>query len=227
MKSIFKILLLNFLILIQIGTAFSQNLSVKGSIYTIDEPDMLDMIYKKLVQMQENGELDATNRAILNRTKKGISRPDPVSGIDDLRGEEMAVTREFDPSIVLKKDIMNLDGKVIAKRGTKVNPLDYMDFNETLIFINSDNRDQLIWADRFIEKHTKNRTSGSTKKYKIILVKGNVVDTAKFLHRSVYFDQFGRLSHRFGIRRVPTIIYQPRFKNTRLKVLMVKEVQVD
>lgn len=128
----------------------------------------------------------------------------------------------FNPSTVLNKDIKNANGDVIAKKGTKINPLDDINFNERLVFINGDNPHQINWALQVIQK---NRHHHSV--IKIILVNGNIKDTSRALKTHVYFDQYGRLCQHFKIIHTPTLLYEPEKEKGPTKRLIVKEIKID
>ncbi len=216
------ITLLIFVLLLMNHGVLAKNFGVRGSIYQITEPDMLTGIETKLDMMQKSGELARENQAVLNRTVQHMLKPRPVSGVSDLPKGATPQIRTFNPSIILRETIKDLRGNVIAAKGTRVNPLDYMSFNETLVFINADNSDQVKWISRWI-----NKAEAGNQKLKIILVNGNIKTTSVSLKTQVYFDQYGTLCQHFKITHTPTLVFEPQHPKGGDKKLVVKEVKVD
>ena len=213
-------LLLGSLLFSSVEMVQAANLGVEGSVYVIAEPDMLTGIHRKLAALQESGELERQQQQVVRRSIAHIMRPQPVSDVIDLPKGRFPRSYPFDPSIVLNKDIKNTNGDVIAYRGERVNPLDRMNFNEILIFINGDNPSQVDWANRQLQgQHTKH------KRIKIILVKGDIKATSERMKHQVYFDQHGSLCRYFHITHTPTQVFQP--ENEKTKELLVQEVRVD
>ena len=200
---------------------YAGNLGVRGAIYTIVEPDMLTMIYQRLNQLQKSGALAAQQKQMQKNSLAHMLRPTVVSGVSDLAPGAPATSRMMDPSIVLNRDITDNQGRIIARKGTRINPLAHQAFDEIFIFIDADNTAQMAWVKGEIIKLNK-----QNKQYKIVLVRGNIKQSATALNHRIYFDQQGVLCHRFGIKHTPTLLYQPTIKGKRLLKLMVREVQV-
>ncbi len=57
-------------------------------------------------------------------------------------------SRLFDPSVRLAADIRDNEGRVFARQGEVMNPLQYVPFNQTLYFINGDDPAQVAWMKR-------------------------------------------------------------------------------
>jgi conjugal transfer pilus assembly protein TraW len=165
-----------------------------GTVFPVIEPDLLRVIESKLKTMQANGQIDAMNQRLAERTRAKVNRPDPVPGI------ELATrprTWLYDPSIVIDHEIRGADGTLIAAAGRRVNPLDYVAVTTPLVFIDGDDEAQVAWAmKRFDDKA------------KLILVRGAPLELMTRRQRRFYFDQAGTLTSKFGITRVPAIVVQ-------------------
>lgn len=216
--------LLRILIIINISviliapiTAFSENLGVYGSIYSIEEPDMLSAIHSKLLSMQKSGVLKAQKRNFIARSIAHIERPTSVNGVTDL-GSNKPITRIFNPSIVLNNAITDLNGNVIAYPGEKINPLKIHTFNESLIFIDGDNSKQILLVENLVKKY-----QSQFEKIKIILTSGDINASANALHQRVYFDQKGVLCKRFKIQHTPTMVFQEKENGVKIPRLIIKE----
>ncbi|EEW0979363.1 hypothetical protein ED293_23125 [Escherichia coli] len=90
--------------------------------------------------------------------------------------------------------IRDNEGRVFARQGEVMNPLQYVPFNQTLYFINGDDPAQVAWMKRL---------TPPTLESKIILVQGSIPEMQKALDSRVYFDQNGVLCQRLGIDQVP------------------------
>lgn len=186
------------------------NLGNFGQIYPIFEEDFLNVIQKKLMQLQQNGEMASLQANLLQRAKATVVRPKPVVGITPVQQ-----SRSFyvDPSMTLSEDIVDHNGHILYFRGTKINPLQTMNLNRKLLFIDSDDKKQIEWANEMDKKFLHQD--------KLILIKGDVQKTTAFWKRNVYFDQAGRLCQRLGIHHVPALVTQDGLK------LRIDEIALD
>lgn len=195
-------------------TIHAENLGVFGTLYPIEEPDMLSMIHQKLEGMQRSGALLKMEQQVKRRVQAHAARPPAVAGI----GRVKKTTRfYFTPTVSLQHAIYDANGKVLFPAGIHINVLDPSQvkkvnpyaivphFDESLLFIDADDSAQVSWA----MSQTK-----ALAHFKIILVKGNVVDASNHLGR-VYFDQKGVLCRHFGIKAVPAMLKQV---GTRLQI---------
>ena len=85
--------------------------------------------------MPKNGQWQHLQHHVQQEAIQYRDRPTSVIGI-----ARATVTKSwtFDPSIVLDHDITTPEGKLIAKSGTRVNPLIYISLSKSLIFYNGD-----------------------------------------------------------------------------------------
>ena len=113
------------------------------------------------------------------------------------------------------KGIENIEYEILYKAGTRINPLDYMVFNESLVFIDGEDESQKEFAHKYQDKN------GFAK---IILVNGEPgfkeVEGKEYCY---YYDQWGAYSNRFNIVYVPSVVYQKEGE----KVLTIEEVKVE
>ena len=103
------------------GGAHGADLGTWGDLYPITEPNMLTTIHDRLNAMQESGELAEQQEAFKERVIKNSLRPAPVTGLK-LASEDS--THFVDPTFVVGQDIADHQGRVFARKGDKVNPLD-------------------------------------------------------------------------------------------------------
>ena len=178
----------------------AKNLGVHGPTFAIEEKNLLEVIQAKLQDLQKQGKIAAINHQIIEKVKHSALNPTPLN----LPTATEYKAKVFDPTYVVQKDITDHQGIIIAKAGTKVNPLDHFQWSTPILLINGEDPDQIHWA--------------KTMKGKWVLVKGSPFKIAKDENRQVYFDQGGRIAKHFGITRVPSKISQQG------TVLLIEEI---
>lgn len=197
-----------FLLLLALLSAgvSARDLGTTGHLFTIAEPDMLTFIKQRLQAMEDSGEMAKMQKETEERVKAYAVRPTPVAGLS------LAVTTRsfaFDLTFTVRETITDMQGRVIAKQGDQVNPLDRVPFSEVLYFLDGDNRAQVAWVKKQI---------GGQMNFKVILVNGNIRETSDTLDEPVYFDQAGVLTTKFGFTHTPVRISRDD------RVLKVEEV---
>ena len=186
----------------------AKNLGVHGPTFAIEEKNLLEVIQAKLQDLQKQGEIAAINTQIIEKVKHSALNPTPLH----LPTATEYKARVFDPTYVVQKDITDHQGQMIAKAGTKVNPLDHFQWGTPILLINGEDPDQISLA--------------KTMKAKLVLVKGSPFRISKEEtrpenkpeNRQMYFDQGGRIVKHFGITRVPSKISQQG------TVLLIEEI---
>ena len=173
------------------GSVTAADLGTWGDLWPVAEPDMLSVIEQRLQSLQQSGEMDKKMTAFKDRVVRNSQRPPAVEGIT--RAVRYG-SRWFDPSIRLDRDVSDHEGRVFARAGEVFNPLSVVPFNETLLFIDGDDAEQVAWAAR---------QKPLTLITRIILVKGNIPETSEKLDSRIFFDQNGALTTRFAISEVP------------------------
>lgn len=178
----------------------AKNLGVHGPTFAIEEKNLLEVIQAKLQDLQKQGKIATINNQIIEKVKHSALNPTPIN----LATATEYKARIFDPTYVVQKDITDHQGQMIAKAGTKVNPLDHFQWGTPMVLINGEDPDQISLA--------------KTMKGKWVLVKGSPFKVAKDENKQVYFDQRGRIVRHFGIARVPSKISQQG------KALLIEEI---
>lgn len=179
-----------------------------GQTFPVVEPDLLATIESRLKRAEASGEIARMNEQFARRVEAKVRRPDPVSGLSPAnRPQEW----DFDPSVILERDIRDQKGRLIAAAGQKINPLDFLKIAQDLVFIDGENPAQMQWAtSRYDESQAK-----------IILVAGSPIEEMTRRQRRFYFDQQGRLTAKFGIRHTPAVVKQAG------KVMRVREILLE
>lgn len=214
MKLIFKILIICKVIFIV--EAHAMDFGKQGAIYEVVEEGFVSMVKNRLSWLDLRGHQEE----MLRTAKRQILEPAPVLGI-----KATSQPREFwyDPSFILTQDIKLPDDKILHKAGTTVNPLDHMVFDRELIFIDGRSQKQVEWLKARLEKVEQKRTAENNTQVivtqerqeernnlemRIILVGGKILELQEDIGRTLYFDQAGELTSRFGINQVPAIVVQ-------------------
>lgn len=209
-----KIIAINFLVLAISLVSYANDSTnknsklldygVRGHVFLIIAESLLEVIMKRLQIAKDNGILEKMQEEFKEKVSKKISRPTMVAGVIKARKSK---SRILDLSFTQKTDIKDLNNNVIVKSGTKINPLDTINWGEDLIFIDGDDQDQINWAKSKIGR--------------LILVKGSPIELTKKLNKQVFFDQGGILSTHFKIKAVPATIKQEG------KLLKVSEININ
>ena len=122
-----------------------------GRIYPINEMDLIEFIQNQLRQKEKSGELARLNAEFLKKTKAHIDRPPSVHLKPAVRNKSW----EFNPEIVLSRDIYDSQNHLIAKKGTRINPLDRVNLTSTLLIFDGDDERELKWAEEELLKTNK------------------------------------------------------------------------
>lgn len=182
----------------------------EGETYSIAEPDFRSFIQERLTVFKTSGAFKKFKTEAIERVKKSVQRPKPLPLTTITQGYQYVVS----PEIVVNKDIRLPSGQLIAAQGTRINPMNYVEFNKALIFFNADDETQLRWIAHHLNDYPQ---------AKLILTGGDVSLAAERLGR-IYFDQKGHLTHRLAIKHVPAIATQ---KETQWQIVIIgsKELQ--
>ena len=173
--------------------AAAKDLGVRGETWAIGEPDLLDVIEARLVDLERSGALAAIEGEARTRVRTRIGQPEAVPGIGPAT---VFHTRLVDPSVVIERDVRLPDGSVLAVAGTRLNPLERMPLSRDLLFIDGRRDVEVAWALAHVAPA------------KIVLLAGRPLDLSRRHGRSFFFDQGGRLADRFGLAATPVQVRQ-------------------
>lgn len=191
---------------------FAKDFGNRGANYPVAEESILLSLQRKFAEL----DLKKEEERMRSIAEERVRNPIPVSGI--IPAKE---TREFwhDPTYILTEDAVLPCGRVLYKAGTRVNPLDYMNLDRRLFFIDGREEKQVEW----LKGQLLLGSSSFDKKIedRVILVGGSPPEIQDKLGFEVYFDQGGELTTRFGIRGSPAVAEQAG------KNLKIVEVAVD
>jgi conjugal transfer pilus assembly protein TraW len=168
-----------------------------GPVYPIAEESAETAIVRLLKEREAKGELRKLEQAAISRSLNSAKNPKSVQNI----GRAKQIARfTIDATLTYPRDVIDPTGQVIAKAGTTVNPLTIQPLTQRLVFFDGNDKAQVSAVKTMIER--------STKAVRPILIAGSWYALAKRWKQTVYFDQQGLLSSRFGVTEVPAIVEQ-------------------
>ena len=182
-----------------LSPALAKDYGTHGVLFPIEEEDPLQLIQQKLKMMEKNGELERHNHSLQKKGKAAVERPKPVAGITKALKSH---TFYYDPTYVVQNDLMDHQGRVFIKKGTKVNPLETVSLSHTLLFFDGDDEEQKNFAKEKLQQGP----------LKLILTKGAPLALSEELKSLVYFDQGGVLIKKLGIKHVPALVTQEELR---------------
>jgi conjugal transfer pilus assembly protein TraW len=179
------------------GSANAGDLGAYGETFPIAETDLLKMILGKLKKAEADGSIGTLNKQFAETTRKRVENPTPVAGIVTT---SKARTWLYDPSIVVPQDYADDKGRVFARKGERINPLERLpSFNKVMVFLDGRDPRQVDFAIAQARKFGHDRTV-------LILVNGSPMATMRARKQVFYFDQMGTLTSKFGITQVPALV---------------------
>jgi len=210
---------------------YAKDFGTKGHTYEIIEQPFLGMIDERLQKVDMKKEQEKMTAIVKDR----VLNPKAVEGL--LPATKSRVFY-FDPTYTLEEDAVLPCGKILHKAGTKVNPLEHMDLNRRLFFIDSRQPAQVKWLKsqltvRNLEISNNLSDQKEPIEDRIILVGGSVFklkeELGKEHENKIYFDQQGELTTKFNIKASPAVAVQDRLrlKIEEVKLLHKEERNVD
>jgi conjugal transfer pilus assembly protein TraW len=199
------------------NNVLARDLGKQATDYDIAEEGFVNMMKRRLSYLN----IAEHQKQMKEIAIKRVEEPKAVGALVKTKKE-----REFyyDPTYTLEEDIKLPCGKIIYYKGTKANPLDYMDFDRELIFVDGRDKKQLEWLKEYIRgKETDNRELKKAKgkiEERIILTGGKILELQEDIGKALYFDQAGELTNKFGIKQLPAVVIQDG------KKLKIKEIKV-
>lgn len=173
----------------------AKDLGVQGDLWPVQEQSMLSLIHQRLESMEASGQLAEMQTQFKERVVQNTLRPKPVEG---LQTDTRSHTHRVDPTVSVTADMADQNGRIFARKGQRINPLDTVSLAGPLYFLDADDERQVAWFKQ--QPAELNR--------KVILVGGNIRDATKALNTRIYFDQDGTLSRRFGLTWIPAVVRQ-------------------
>ena len=188
----------------------AQNCGTQGSLYPIQEQSALEWIKERLLQLEASGEIAKQQALLKRKALERLENPEPILGLIPTNHPRVF---EKDITVSFPQDIQGPNQTVIYQAGTRINPLSnpLLHTQKVLIFFDGEDKQQLHWALQQYQQR-----SGLAK---LVLVKGSALKLMRRYEVPFYFDQKGRLTHYFGFKQIPAMVYQA---GEKLRVAEIK-----
>jgi conjugal transfer pilus assembly protein TraW len=181
----------------------AKDFGTRGHTYQIVEQGFLEMIDQRLQKVDMEKEREKMTAIAKDR----VENPPAVKNIKPAtKGRAFY----YDPTYTLDKDAILPCGKILHKAGTTVNPLQHMDLNRRMFFVDSREKIQVAWLKEQLTNPLPDQSEPVEDR--IILIGGSPFKLKEELggnhENKVYFDQGGELTTRFGIKASPAVVVQ-------------------
>ena len=199
-------------------SANAKDFGTQGHSYQITEQEFLQMIAERLKKIDMKKEQEKMQSLVRDR----VENPRAASSVKPATAKRSFY---FDPTYTLDKDVVLPCGKILHRAGTQVNPLEHMDLNRRLLFIDARRIEQVKWLREELDKPLPDQKEAVEDK--VILVGGSPSTLKKLLkdeHKNkVYFDQNGELTARFGITGSPAVVVQDGLRLRIDEIKLIKD----
>jgi conjugal transfer pilus assembly protein TraW len=187
-----------------------------GQTFKVIEEPFIQMMKNRMEQV----DMEAEKEKIQTRAKHKVENPTPVQRINPATKDRIFY---FDPSYTLDKDAVLPCGKILHKAGATVNPLEHIELNRRMFFVDGRNHEQVEWLKIQLQTPSP-KINNQIIEDRVILVGGSVFKLKEELGEThadkVYFDQSGELTIKFGIKASPAIVVQEGLQ------LKIEEIEV-
>ncbi len=217
LKPIIRRYKLLIITIVSISSTMAEDFGVRGHVYKISEQAFLAMIEQRLQTIDMKKEQAKMTQIAKDR----IENPAPIENIKPAIKNRIFY---YDPTYRLDKDAILPCGKILHKAGTIINPLQHMDLNRRIFFIDTRKKNQVTW----IKEQLRNPLPAQDGKIedRIILIGGSPFklkeEIGKDHEDKVYFDQAGELSSKFGIKSSPALVVQDAL-NLRIEEILLND----
>ncbi|MGV2433270.1 MAG UNVERIFIED_CONTAM: hypothetical protein LVQ98_08505 [Rickettsiaceae bacterium] len=111
-------------------STFAKDFGTNGHTYKIVEQHFLKMIDERVKKVDWGEEKSKMEK--IAKTRLNIPTP-----LDDITPAKETRVFYFDPTYELDEDAVLPSGEILHKTGTKVNPLEHIEFDRRMIFLDS------------------------------------------------------------------------------------------
>jgi conjugal transfer pilus assembly protein TraW len=185
--------------------AEAKDFGTNGNIHKIEEQPFLQMIDERLQKVDMEKERQKMEKLAKDRIHNPLA-------IDSVKPAGKNKVFYYDPTYRLDEDAVLPCGKILHKAGTKVNPLEHMNLERRLFFVDARKNDQIKWLKRKLKELGNEQNRGvkinDVTENKIILVGGSPLKLEEEMRLNIYYDQNGELTRKFGIEHSPAIVEQ-------------------
>ncbi len=190
--------------LFPIDKAFGIDLGVFGKTYPVIERDASEELKDRVRSVDWQKVLAKNSIESMKRYKPESTRSLPRAREDKVRTVDLTYTLDF--------DITDGKGNVVYPKGYTFNPLDFMNYDRTIVVINGSDREQVEWfkASPYFKKPN----------VMILITDGNYYNLSEELGQPVYFAH-EKIVSRLQLHYVPSIAMQKK------RMMEVSEIDTD
>ncbi len=164
---------------------------VLGMVFDIAEDNFKKVLLTRLHQHSPDF-LKQQEKQIQDRVTHTLKNPQPI-----FQNARCRQNRKWhwDPTFILARDAVDMNGQVLVKKGTRYNPLQHRSLSTQWVFIEGEDKEQVVWAL-------------SQPQTTIVLVNGAPLTLEERYQVPFYFDQGGHYCRKWGIHSFPARAYQ-------------------
>ncbi len=174
-------------------SAYSEDFGHIAPVYPIFEEDASVYFRQKMMKEQEAGHVEEEVNVQKKKMQNYFMHPRGVS-LPELTSPK---THIVNMTFVLENDAVDDHGEMIAHRGERINPLQYISYAHVLCFLDGRSKRQIFWGKKYCPEEPVGHVIFVHEPWRVY---GN--------KKRVYFDQYGILAHRFSIDGLPALVRQ-------------------
>ena len=194
-----------FLIIFMPMCVSAKDLGRIGNTYPIAEKDALEEIKERAKNV------DIKQYVNKNKLETKIKNFLP-SDAPQLKTANIDSSFTVDLTYTLDFDIPDGRGNILYPKGYKFNPLDYINYNKTIVVINGADNRQVEWFEKSVHGKDINTL--------LLITNGSYYSLSQRLKRQVFYAN-PKIVEIFELKYVPSVIYQ------KGNVMEVKEIAVN
>ncbi|MDD5277759.1 MAG: TrbC family F-type conjugative pilus assembly protein [Methylovulum sp.] len=184
----------------------------KGQVYTIAEPDMIEEIQRRIRVTDWKKQKQDALANFWKGQGKGL----------DLPNADRNLERLIDPSLRVTQDIVHPDGRLIAKKGQKINPQTLMPMQHAYIVFDATQPDQVDLAKKWGDAYLRNKKPVVYLFTKMDTQNGWTQFNATVQQMNAPVYQLNKaLMNRFQIKALPSVIEGQGYK------LVIREIHTE
>lgn len=175
-------------------SVIAETLGSYGQTFAIKEKDAIGVMKEAVTKKLANGGQEKMLKDAQSRYLAGLNNIQLRPGISPKVLKPSS--RLVDLTQALTWDVRMPDGTLIAKSGTKYNPLALKPLTKKVFFIDAREKSQLAYV-----------TKAAAPQDKVIVMAGSVIAASNELKRRVYMD-INNISGAMHIKALPSVAYQ-------------------
>ncbi|MCE0759510.1 conjugal transfer protein TraW [Marinobacter sp. G11] len=116
----------------QVDAGETGDFGARGPVEQISEPDLIELMKQRFANIDWEAQKENAKKNFWKKQTFRILAEAPEDR-----------TREVDPTVVITQDILTPDGKVVARQGDRINPLEIRSFTQAVVVLDPLDEDQI------------------------------------------------------------------------------------